>query len=164
MSRKNSVLSLEVQEDNTVVVTVGGEKSFAYTLHNTDALYHRFAMLGLATKVRNSASGAKSVEEAEAAVEALLTSFGEGKWNTTRNGEGSADTPVYGLLTQAIVSISGGQKTLEEVQEFVSTLDKKTQAALRAEPEIAAAIAALRKPVAKKSTIDVSALKASLGL
>ncbi len=75
----------------------------------------------------------------------------EAQWNKTRaGGAGGSD----GLLVRALVELYPS-KTLEYIREFVGGKDKKEQAALRANPKVAAIIDRLR---AESSDIDTEAL------
>lgn len=64
-----------------------------------------------------------------------------GEWNATRGaGDGASGT---GLLFRALMKFYPG-KTAEETRAFITTLDKAKQAAMRANPKIAAIIEELK--------------------
>ena len=129
----------------------GTERSF--TLTREDPLYDDFAAHGVGKKVRDQLAATKTEQEAVEALDALLKSFGSGKWNTLRNGDGA---PQAGLLTQALAAHTG--RTLEDAQTFVAKLTKKQQADLRAEASIAAEIAKIKGSKVREVSAEVSGL------
>lgn len=99
------------------------------------------AMLhGLSQKVGDSYSGADKPEDAFDIATKSLETINSGDWNVGRGaGEG---TPRVGALAKGVARAMG--KTLEEATAAVEALDDEQKKAVRAHPDVKAAMAAIR--------------------
>lgn len=159
MSRENTKMSVKV-EGSVVEMTFSNGEVREFDVHHSHSLYHRFAVNGAVEKLRNKISATKTPEEAVQAIDDLLAAFEKGEWAT--RAEAGESTPAPGLLAQALAVLSG--KSVPDCQEFVSSLDKKQQAAMRKEPNVAREIDKLRKPITKAAPEAVqNALASFLG-
>lgn len=101
---------------------------------------------------RNTETGAPaSAEEKRQACIAVIERLRAGHWNAERgSGEGTGS----GSLLFRALCIAYPAKTPEQVKGFMSGLDKKQQAALRANPRIAGIIDGLRAKTASDVDSD----------
>lgn len=101
---------------------------------------------------RNTETGAPaSAEEKRQACLAVIERLRAGHWNAERgSGEGAGS----GSLLFRALCIAYPAKTPEQVRGFMSGLDKKQQAALRANPRIAGIIDGLRAKTASDVDSD----------
>lgn len=121
-------------------------------------------MHGLKQKIVDAAAIGRNLETGKSATikdkyeamkEVADRLVNEAQWNKTREGgAGGAD----GLLVRALVELYPA-KSIEELREFVNGKDKKEQAALRANPKVAAIIDRIR---AESTNIDTDALLGEL--
>lgn len=136
----------------------GETREFAFGMDHD--LFARFAVHGVEQKLRDRIAASETVEDAVNAIDGLIEALNAGDW-TVRGGTGEPKE-TGGLLTRALAQITG--KALDEVQTVVNALDKKQQAALRADPDIAKVIESLRPAKKAPKDVDLAGLKASLGL
>lgn len=121
-------------------------------------------MHGLKQKIVDAAAIGRNLETGKSATikdkyeamkEVADRLVNEAQWNKTREGgAGGSD----GLLVRALAELYPA-KSIEELREFVNGKDKKEQAALRANPKVAAIIDRIR---AESTNIDTDALLGEL--
>lgn len=141
---------------NTIALSFANGETRSIEVDPASDLFAQAAMFGFVSKLRDRVAETKEVADAVKAVDSLSEAWASGNW-TVRSAEAK---PTAGLLAQALANL--GNKPLEEAVAFVATLDKKTQAAFRADPTVAAEIERIRpKDEEKKPTVDVSSALAS---
>lgn len=121
------------------------------------ALVAKFIEHGSKAKLLAAANSAKDVEDAVAKVDAIHAAFKAGKWSLINEGDGQ---PKVGILAQALAALK--PCSLEEAQAHVETLDRATQAKLRASPRVAAKIVEINSKKAQPEEVD-SSLDSFLG-
>lgn len=149
-------------DGETVTITVDGFAPIAVRLSALHPdIITRAALHGLSQKLGDAgalSAGSTDEDRCEAisAVAGHLLAADSGdQWNRKAAGDGSGGD---GLLVRALVEL-GGER--EAVKAKVAAMDKKTQAAVRALPQVADIIARLRAP--KNPAIGANALAALLG-
>lgn len=162
MARTSTKMKMEMKETESgfqaVMEFSNGEKR-TFEFGPDHDLFARFAAHGVEQKLRDRIAASETVEDAVKAIDTLVEALGAGDWSTRGSGE-PRDTS--GLLVRALAQITG--KDVEEVKAVVNALDKKQQAALRADPDIAKVIESLRPEKKAPKGVDLAGLKASLGL
>lgn len=128
-----------------------------YTMKDDDPLIWNSAMHGLNQKFGDAFAGEASVDDCVLIFEKVADNLTQGKWVTTREGDGMSGTSD---IIKALVAVTG--KSVEDVKAKLATLDKDQKAALRVQPAIAAKIAEIKaaKP-AKKVNADGEAVLAA---
>lgn len=159
VKEKKSKVSVSGRQDEHghmhIDVKFADGETQSFKLTKDHALYDHFAAAGVGKKIREQIATTVKMEDQKAEIENLFKAFHEGRWNASRNGEGT--TASAGLLASALSALYG--KTLEQSQEFVKGLSKKQQSDMRRVPEIAAEILKLNSKKLEKS--DASSLLAS---
>lgn len=123
----------------------------------TQALMHglKQKIVDAAAIGRNPETGkSATVKEKFAAMKEVADRLQNGEWNKQRE----AGTSTGGLLVRALQRLYP-KKDAEEIQAFVEGKDRKEQAALRANPKVAAIIAEIRS---ENSEIDTDGLLGEL--
>lgn len=153
-----------VSEDGTInIVHVfrSGEVG-EFTMHPIDGLYARAAMHGLDQKFGDALAGSKDAEDWPEIFERIKTQLSNGDWNTGRVAGELAGASKLIKAMMVVVAETRAAKglpapTVAEVREQVSKLTKEQTSALRKQPKVAAAIAALAKDDVQKAGEDVLA-------
>lgn len=162
MARASTKMALEIvkgDEGYKAVMKFANGEVREFEFNSAHALAERFMVHGVEQKLRDRIAASENVEEAVTDIDGLLEALNGGEWTTRGSGE-PRDTS--GLLVRALAQITG--KTNEEVKAIVAGLDKKQQAALRADPDIKAVIDSLKPEPKAPKGVDLGALKATLGL
>jgi hypothetical protein len=126
----------------------------------TDDIKRQLMAHGLKQKVADAAAIPRDTEtgrsatnaEKIAAMQAVAARLVNGEWNAVK-GDGSGATG--GILLRALVELYPA-KSREDLVAYVAKLDKKQQAALRANAKVAPVIERLR--AAKASDVDTDAM------
>jgi len=149
-------------DGDAVIIAVTGHADVRVSLAGLHAdIVTRAALHGLSQKLGDAgalSAGASDAERYEAirAVADHLEQAACGEdWNRKATGDGSGGD---GLLVRALVEL-GGER--DAVKAKVAAMDKKTQAAVRALPQVADIIARMKAP--KNPAIGANALAALLG-
>jgi len=125
------------------------------------ALVEYAALHGFKQAIVDAAALGKGATIAEKgdAIQAKMTRWVEsGEWASRGAGDGTSGD---GLLVRAIMEVCGLDRDAARTQ--VGEWDKKTQAAMRADPSIAPVIARLRvEKVAKAPAVDTASILAGL--
>lgn len=154
------------------VLTITGSDGTVLRLDATsmsDDIRHAAMMHGFKQKLvdaaaisRNPDTGrSATVADKMAAIEEVRERLYQGEWNKTREGgTGSGG----GLLLAALVKLYMGRKDEAAIKAYLSGLDEKQQAALRADPRIAPIIAEIKaaRDAKRASSVDVGELLAGL--
>lgn len=109
---------------------------------------------------RDPATGRSATpEDKYKAMRAVADRLHAGEWNARGEGDGSGGD---GLLVRALAKVTG--RPVDEIRPEVTKWDKKTQAAMRADPNIAPVIAELRAAADanKAKGVDTSVLLARI--
>lgn len=149
------LLTLKFSNGKEIVLEVGAlsrDMQRAAMLHGV-----KQKLVDAAAISRNTETGqSATVEDKYQAVAEVAERLRAGEWNKTREGGGATG----GLLKRALMKMY--DKDGEAIDAFLAKKTKEEQAALRANPKVAAIIATLRtEPKASKS-IDTDALLADL--
>lgn len=123
---------------------------------NVDTTSAKFAITcmchGLEQKLGDVTSGIDNIEDAIEAVDTLMARLDKGEWNLA-GGTGGSAMAGASILARALVEVSG--QTIAVVREMLASMDAKTKAALRLDPEVA--------PVIKKLEAEREARAAARG-
>lgn len=130
----------------------------------TQAMLHglKQKLVDAAAISRNPETGrSATVEDKFRAVREVYTRLLSGEWNKTREGGSGSGG---GLLLAALVKLYAGRKDEATIKAYLSGLDEKQQAALRADPRIAPIIAEIKaaRDAKRASSVDVGELLAGL--
>lgn len=125
-------------------------------------LFAQAAYHGMEQRIRDKIAGRTDTKECVTLIDSLKAVIDEGEWGIRREGNGE---PTGGILAKALARMKGCP--LAEAVAFVRTLDKKTQAAYRADPDVSKVVEQIKaeakanaKPKSAPKGVDVSALKA----
>ena len=134
----------------------------------TDDIRHTAMMHGFKQKLvdaaaisRNPDTGrSATVADKMAAIGEVYERLCQGEWNKAREGGAGGG----GLLLAALVRLYAGRKDEATIKAYLSNLDEKQQAALRADPRIAPIIAEIKaaRDAKRASSVDVGELLAGL--
>jgi len=145
-----------------VMIEVDGNPAIVVRLSDLQAdIVTRAALHGLSQKLGDAgalsagASDAERYEAIRAVADHLLGAESGDDWNRKAAGDGSGSD---GLLVRALVELGADR---DAARAKVAAMDKKTQAAVRAMPEVSAVIARLKAP--KNPSIGANALAGLLG-
>ena len=181
MARKNSIVSVTVNDDKSLTFTVDGAGSFDLNPANLSlAIRERAELHGLVQKVSDAAAIPKADLSGDAVadaktkferMEAVRNSIVAGDWSK-RSGDGSG--PVAGIILAAyrefVANAAAAKKvpapSAEMINDAYAKMDKKAQLALRRVPEIAAIMERIKseRGADSGSTVDVDALLSGLGI
>lgn len=123
----------------------------------------QFAGHGGLQKYGDEVAGEDDVEDAILAIDDLHERVhGRGEWNVKREGKGSFSG--VSMLVKALVELSGGSKSVDEVKEFLRNKSREAKDALKASPRVQTVIQRLMAEKAQAKGIDAEAeLNALLG-
>lgn len=132
------------------------------------ALFVKAAAHGLDQKYGDEFAGLDDTEDCIEAFDALAARIAKGEWSEKRVSDGMAGTS---LLVRALVEVSGGSKTVEQIKAVLADMDKETKQALSLQSEVAKVIARLKeerqakkaKPAAEAAEAANAALAKLLG-
>lgn len=110
-------------------------------------MLERYALHGAEQKLGDETSGIEKLEDAIEAVDQLMGRLDAGEWTLGREGGGSGMAGAS-VLARALVKVSGNE--IGVVRQYLATIDARTKMALRVEPTVAAAIAAVEAEMAAK--------------
>lgn len=166
-TKRQSVVSTDI-DNGILTITVAGfdplridPSAFPDNIRDYAAL-HGFKQktIDAAAIERDPDTGrSASAHDKYKAIVAVVDSLMQGTWNRTGGGDGAGND---GLLVRALVEFLG--QPIEQVRETVGTWDKRTQAAMRADPNLAPIIARMRtaRDAKKAGGVDTASLLASL--
>lgn len=155
----------------TLIVTVAGvgEIRVPIDVLNQDiieqAIYHglKQKIVDAAALSRNPETGKSATPEEkfaamQAVAERLMGMSGPAEWNARAESDGTPE----GLLARALMKVTG--QDADTVSKFLKALDKKAQAALRADPDIAPVIAEMKAAAdaSRGRGVDTAGLLAAL--
>jgi len=113
---------------------------------------------GLSQKLGDEGAGTDSVDDMVYDIDTLADRLAKGVWSEKREG-GVAGVSI---LATALVEATG--QTLEQIRAFLTELKNTEKDALKQEPRIKSIIDRLQAEKVKKSTVDLSAVLAKVGL
>lgn len=164
------VISCETREDGLVFTCVTGQRMEVFVKDLSDGIKHAAMLHGLKQKLidaaaisRNPDTGrsASPEDKWQAVYDMAARVTGEtGQWNAAR-GDG-AGAGGNGLLFRALVRMYPA-KTQEQLRVYLDGKTKAEQAALRANPKVAAVIDELKSAAVKAGDVDTDELLAELG-
>lgn len=154
----NGILTITVQGFDPIRVD---PDAMPASLNAYAALHgYKQKLMDAAAIERDETTGRPAAPDAKyKAIRAVIDHMLEtGEWNRTGGGDGSGD----GLLVSALMEYLG--QDAETVRATVATWDKRTQAAMRADPNLAPIIARLRiaRDAKNAKGVDTAALLASM--
>ena len=154
----NGILTITVQGFEPLVIDPA-EMPAALNAHAALHGYKQKIMDAMAIE-RDETTGRPALPDVKyKAARAVLSHMLEtGEWNRTGGGDGAGD----GLLVSALMEYLG--QDAETVRATVGTWDKRTQAAMRADPQVAPIIARIRMAREAKNArgVDTAALLAGM--
>lgn len=169
MAKANQVIDSRVDGD-TITFFVAGAGQLAITLSELNDAVKEAAMLhGLRQKIADAAAIPRNTETGKSATAeeklAAMTRVrdrlvgGDGEWNSRGEGDGTSGAS---LLARALAEATG--RTLADMVEEVKKMDKKTQAAMRADKVIAPIVARIKSEDDGRAGkgVDTKALLGSL--
>ena len=147
---------IKTEVDNGILtITVSGHPAIVIDPADYPAELVSYAALhGFKQKYADAAAlGAEATPaEKHAAIKALVDHHRDtGDWNRTGAGDGTSGD---GLLVRAVMEFNGMER--DAAREAVATLDKATQAAMRASPEL--------EPIIRRIKMERPAPKAKVGV
>lgn len=149
--RKNTAtITTLVEGDEVIIEAITGERVVLSLQELSDEIKGIALMHGLKQKLvdaaaisRNPDTGkSATTEEKMAAIREVAERLKSGEWN--KRAAGGDSTSEGGLLRRALIKLADGRKTPEEIDRWLGGMGKKEQAALRAQPQIRAAIDEIR--------------------
>lgn len=162
MARKDAIIQTDIDNGRLTITVAGFAPIVVDPTDYPTELVEYAALHGFKQRYVDAAAlGAGSTPaEKHAEIERLVTYHrATGEWKRTGDGDGSAGGD--GLLVRAIMEYHEMER--DAARTAVGTLDKKTQAQLRASAELKPIIDRLRVAKAPKASVDVSAILAGIG-
>lgn len=128
-----------------------------------ETLVLEFLKHGVAQKLGDASAGIELTDDAQLATEQLVDGLYEGRWSQRSDG-GMAGAS---LLARALIEISNGSLTPEQVRKFLSERTKAEQSALSRSAKVAPVYTRLQqeraaKKVSKGTALDGDALLGDL--
>jgi hypothetical protein len=172
--KSNSVITHEVvgdpemSEQNTIIFNVlGAGKTMLETGRLSRQNLYRAAIHGMIQRISDAAAISRDPEtgkpatpaEKLAAMSALVEHYHSGTSEWSRVGVGGG--PKGGFLFEALVRMYPA-KTAEDIRTWLDGQSKSAQAALRANPKVAAIISTIRDERLVGTDVDTEALLAEI--
>ncbi len=136
MARK---LDKEITTEGATITFKNGESLAVRFADLSDTIREKLLQHGLSQKLGDASAGCETVEEAIAETKRVIERLIAGDWRSVREATAG---PRVGLLVEALVRITG--KGTEECRDVVDGIDDDKRKALRAHPQIRAAMADIR--------------------
>lgn len=165
--KSNSVVTHTVAGNVITFHVLGvGDITFDTALVHT-AVAERAAVHGFIQRISDAAAISRdpktgksaTPDEKHDAMLELVNHYQSGSPEWSRVGQAG---PRGGILFRALVRIYDGKQSPEQIRTFLDGINKTEQAALRAEPSIAAVIREIEADDASQSKVDTDALLAQL--
>lgn len=134
-------------------------------------LLNHAAAHGVSQKLGDEISDITDIEDAIEAVDQLMARLAKGEWRAKAEG-GAGGMAGASILAKALVKVTG--QPIAVVREYLSSLDNRTKAALRASAEVGPTVQRLEAEKAARAAargvaspdkphVDVSAVLAGIG-
>jgi hypothetical protein len=118
----------------------------------------RFAGHGAEQKLGDEIAGLEDVEDCVIAVDELIDRLYNHEWGVKREANGLAGTSI---LLRALVELSGGKQSVEQVKKFLAGKSQQEKMALRLNTKVKPIVDRLEAEKAAKATkVDTDALLA----
>ena len=161
-TKRTPVISCEIEETGMIIKCVNGELLTLDGANLSSAIRQQALMHGLKQKLIDAAAISRDPETGKsatpddkwAAVMAVYNRLLRGEWNAAR-GEGTG--AGNGLLFRALVRMYPA-KTADQLRAYLDGKTKAEQAALRANPKVAAIIEEIKAESAKSADVDTDAM------
>lgn len=166
-TKRTPVIETTIEGDVLRLACMNGERLELNVFDLVESIRTQAMLHGLKQKLIDAAAISRDPETGKsatpddkwAAVRAVYDRLMRGEWNATR-GEGTGSG--NGLLFRALVRMYPA-KTADQLREYLDGKTKAEQAALRANPKVAAVIEEIKAESVKAGGVDSDSLLDELG-